>query len=64
MSQQQAPSAFDNALFWTMEPMENGLLPGHTIVLQGRAVKRQRNVNFLLGFRLLVRYFCGEFIEH
>ena len=58
----EVPTGFYNALSWKMEPTKDGLLPDQTIVLQGTAVKGQRNVNFLLGFRLPVTYYCGEFV--
>ena len=58
----EAPEAFYNALSWKMQPTEDGLLPEHTIVLQGKAVKAQRDVKFLLGFRLPLTYDCGEFV--
>ncbi len=62
VSNTEAPEAFYNALSWKMQPTEDGLLPDQTIVLQGKAVKAQRNVNFLLGFRVPLTYFCGEFV--
>ena len=58
----EVPTGFYNALSWQMEPTKDGLLPDQTIVLQGTAVKAQRNVNFLLGFRLPLTYYCGEFV--
>ena len=58
----EVPTGFYNALSWKMEPKKDGLLPDQTIVLQGKAVKGERNVNFLLGFRLPVTYHCGEFV--
>ncbi|MDJ0899948.1 MAG: hypothetical protein QNJ55_14175 [Xenococcus sp. MO_188.B8] len=58
----EAPEGFYNALSWKMQPAKDGLLPNQTIVLQGKAVKKQRNVNFLLGFHLPVTYYCGEFV--
>ena len=62
VSNTEAPEAFYNALSWKMQPTEDGLLPDQTIVLQGKAVKAQRNVNFILGFRVPLTYFCGEFV--
>ena len=58
----EVPTGFYNALSWRMEPTKDGLLPDQTIVLQGTAVKAERKVNFLLGFRLPVTYYCGEFV--
>ena len=58
----EAPEGFYNALSWKMQPTEDALLPDQTIVLQGKAVKARRNVNFLLGFRIPLTYFCGEFV--
>ena len=58
----EVATGFYNALSWKMEPTKDGLLPDQTIVLQGKAVKAQQNVNFLLGFRLPLTYYCGEFV--
>ena len=58
----EVPTGFYNALSWKMEPTKDGLLPDQTIILQGKAAKGQRNVNFLLGFRLPLTYYCGEFV--
>lgn len=58
----EVPTGLYNALSWEMKPTKDGLLPDQTIVLQGKAVKDQRTVNFLIGFNLPLTYYCGEFV--
>jgi len=62
VTNKEVNAGFYNALSWKMHPTETGLLPDNTIVLQGKAIKLQRNVNFLLGFRLPLKYYCGDFV--
>ncbi|MEM9274886.1 MAG: DUF4382 domain-containing protein [Cyanobacteria bacterium P01_F01_bin.143] len=58
----EVPTGLYNALSWEMKPTKDGLLPDQTIILQGKAVKDQRTVNFLIGFNLPLTYYCGEFV--
>lgn len=58
VSHKEVPEGFYNALSWKMKSTEDSFMLEQTIVLQGKAVKALRNVNFLLGFRLPLTYYC------
>lgn len=57
-----APSGYYNAASWALVPMTDGDLAGHTLLIEGTAVKDGAAVTFVLRFDKQERYTCGAFI--
>lgn len=63
VNKSKVPEGFYNALSWKMLPKtEPAFADSHTILLEGIAIKADRELNFLLGFNQPLKYICGEFI--
>jgi hypothetical protein len=59
ITQVKAPFGNYNALAWKLV---NDQETGASIVLEGKATKKEQTINFLLSFSSPLEYVCGEFI--
>lgn len=57
-----APSGYYNAASWALVPAGEGDLVGHTLLIEGTAVKDGATIAFVLRFDTQDRYTCGAFI--
>lgn len=63
VTQTEAPVGAYNALTWSMVRGEEGTpAAGGTIVMNGKATREDREIDFLIGLDRELEYVCGEFV--
>ncbi len=63
VNQAETSAGFYNAVGWKIATAgEDSIIPGKTMVLQGKAAKGDRTIDFNLGFNRPIEYVCGEYV--
>jgi hypothetical protein len=62
IGEMQAPAGRYNALAWKMVPAKTGEASGYPLVLQGKATKEGKNIDFILKIQPEMAFTCGDFV--
>ena len=62
VTQTTAPVGIYNALSWKIVPAQAGSGQDNSIVLEGKASKDGREIDFMIGFDQELEYVCGEYV--